>query len=298
MNVNSNQMKQILFIVSVIIVGCQPTEKPIAEKFKTAVYNLGVPNDSVEYAKWKQHNLKNKGQIKIETLLAQDSIPIGELYFSDEHYFVYGYCMGEFGGCLMFQDRKAKDSIYYLECTCPVMIDKRKKGYYITESLAHGEGFGKVKFFESPKELVKVHLDSLRTSWKTKMYTELTEYEIWKRLENQGKIVIDTMGLTFNLFFPNQNKDYLIFSDHANTYLGLVTPDSLITVDTLLYLPTWRYNTQLNDKNNGYYHYNFQRHSGYSDDKIIRKTVSSGDIYAKGDSIVIAYKHNETTEKK
>ena len=206
--------------------------------------------------------------------------------------------MGEFGGSLMFQDKGSRDSIYYLECTCPVMIDKRDDGYYVTESLAHLAGSGKVQFFKSPKELVKVHLDSLGKEWKIKKYPHLSEHEVLSKLENQGTVLIDTFGLTFNIFFPYENENYLIYSDYKNTYVGLVTTDCLRTVDTLLNLPTWRYNDPLNDKTSGYYHYNFQGRRGSSNNKVIRKTVSSGDIYIKVDSIVIAYKFNETTESK
>ncbi|HEY9083790.1 MAG TPA: hypothetical protein VIN73_10680 [Vicingaceae bacterium] len=291
-------MRRILIILTIALIGCQ-TEKPETSiDFKIIVFNLDSPKDSIGFSDWQKAHLLNQDNKKIDTLFSQDTIPVGRLYYSDDQFLVYGYCMGEFGGALMFQDKDSRDSIYYLECTCPVMIDKRNDGYYITESLAHGSGFGKVQFFKSPKELVNIHLDSLKTEWKVKKYPDLTEHEIWNKLENQGTILIDTIGLTFSMFFPYNYENYLIFSDYQNTYLGLLTTDSLKTIDTLINLPTWRYNSPLNDKVNGYYHYNFRRRSGYSDDKIIRKTVSSGDIYVKGDSIVIAYKFNETTENK
>ncbi len=291
-------MRQILIIITIALIGCH-SEKPInSVDFKTTVFNLDNPKDSIGFADWQKNHLSNQNNQKIDTLFSQDSLPVGELYYSDDQYLVYGYCFGEFGGALMFQDKKLKDSIYYLECTCPVMIDKRPEGYYITESLAHKSGFGKVQFFKSPKDLVNVHLDSLRTEWKLQKYPDLTEHEIWNKLENQGTVLIDTIGLTFSMFFSFDNENYLIFSDYKNTYLGLLTVDSLRTVDTILNIPTWRYNDPLNNKINGYYHHNFQRRSGYSDDKIIRETVSSGDIYVKNDSIVIAYKFNETTESK
>ncbi|MCB9042500.1 MAG: hypothetical protein H6554_01845 [Chitinophagales bacterium] len=241
------------------------------------------PKDSIDFTTWQKAHLLDENQQKIGILFSQESTPIGKLYYSDDEFLVYGYCMGEFGGALMFQDKKLKDSIYYLECTCPIMIDKRQEGYYITESLAHLDGSGKVQFFKSPKELANVHIDSLKTEWKLNKYPNLSEYEIWKKLENQGTVLIDTIGLTFSIFFPYNNENYLIFSDYENTYLGLLAADSLKTVDTLLNLPTWSYNDILNDKINGYYHYNFKRRNGYS-------PVSVGDIYAKDDSIVIAYK--------
>lgn len=280
------------------LIGCQEDARSISVDFEKTVFNLNDHKDSMDFVAWKETHLLNQKQQKFDTLFIQDSIPVGKLYYSDDQFLVYGYCFGEFGGALMFQDKDLLDSIYFLECTCPVMIDKRQEGYYITESLAHMSGSGKVQFFKSPKELVTVHLDSLRTEWALKKYPDLTENEITNILENQGMVLIDTIGLTFSMFFPYHNENYLIFSDQINTYLGLLTTDGLRTLDTLLNLPTWRYNEPLNDKINGYYHYNFQRRSGFSDDKIIQETISSGDIYVKGNSIVIVYKNDETTEIK
>ena len=253
-----------------IFLGCQVKDNSISVNFKTVIFDLYESQDSIDFIKWQQTHLDNNQQIETGSLLRQDSTRIGKLYYSDKQYLVYGYCMGEFGGALLFQDKNAKDSIYYLECTCPVMIDKRKEGYYVIQSLAHGDGFGKIQFFESPTELVNIHLDSLKSNWKTRKYPTLTKYEIWKKLTNQGTILIDSNGLMFNLFFPHQNKNYLIFSDHNTTYLGLVTPNNtLITIDTLFNSPTfiWGYNPSLNRKNNGYYHYKFERVSSYSKNK-------------------------------
>lgn len=291
-------MRQIFIVVAIALIGCQTENNDTSAEFKTTVFNLDIPKDSIDFSEWaKAHVSNNKNQI-IDTLFSQDTIPVGELYYSDDRFFVYGYCIGEFGGGLMFQDKESKDSIYYLECVCPVMIDKRDDGYYVTGSLAHMNGFGKVQFFKSPKELMNIHLDSLGTEWKAKKFPDLTERERWNKLVNQGAVLIDTIGITFNMLFPFENENYLIFSDYRNTYLGLLTADSLQTVDTLLNLPTWGYTDSMNDKINGYYHYNFKTKSRYSNNKIIRKTLSSGDIFAKGDSIVIAYRFNETTENK
>jgi hypothetical protein len=292
-------MKLILIILTIVVISCQTKKSETAIDFNTTVFNLDNPKDSIGFLNWQKAHLSNPDNQKNDTLFSQDTIPVGSLYYSDDQFLVYGYCLGEFGGALMFQDKDSKDSIYYLKCTCLVMIDKREEGYYVTESLAHKNGTGKVQYLKSPKDLVRVHLDSLSMEWKSKKYPDLTEYEIWKKLENQGTVLIDTIGLTFSMFFQYDKVNYLIFSDHQNTYLGLLLNDSLQTIDTLINLPSWRYNDQLNDKVNGYYHYNFRRRSSsFSKDKIIREIVSSGDIYVKDESIVIAYKFKEMTENK
>src|SRR5690606_9413901 len=121
-------------------------------------------------------------------------------------------CMGEFGGDLMFQDRETKDSIYYLRSTCAVMIDKRQDGYYITETLAHGNGSGRVIFLKSPKNLINKPLDSIYPNWinetinrivsKTDRDFQNVEWDLKSKLREQGEILIDTHGITINLFFP------------------------------------------------------------------------------------------------
>lgn len=259
-------------------------------KFKTKIFNLSSVVDSTAFEYWKRKYLTQENQIPNDTLYALDSIAVGTLYYKDTDYKVYGYCMGEYGGALMFQDRHKPDSIYYLSCTCPLMIDKRKDGYYITRSLAHGDGSGAVEFIHSPKELLNLPLDSLAGRWEKTMFPELDNYEIYNKLENQGEILIDSMGLTFNIFFAYKDQNYLIYSDLKNTYLGSLNAGKLIAIDTLLPVPTWRYNDVPNNIINNFYHYNFSRREGMSDGKIEKETWATGDIYVRNDIIVIAYK--------
>lgn len=272
------------------LIGCQTEKTEPSVDFKTIVFNLDSPKDSIGFWDWQKSYLLNQDQLEIDTLFSLDTIPVGELYYSDEQFLVYGFCMGEFGGALMFQDKKLKDSIYYLECACPVMIDKREDGYYITQSLAHLDGFGKVKYFKSPKSLVNVHLDSLRTDWKARKYPSLNEYEIWEELENQGEVLIDTIGLTFNIFFLFKGLDYLIFSDYNQTLLALFTSDSLQVIDTLINRPSWRYNNIPNEITNGFYHYNFGKNDGSPVQVSLNKKSFRGDIFVRNDTIVIAYR--------
>ena len=289
-------MKQLLITLAIALIGCQ-TEKPETNiDFHITVFNCDNQVDSIGFSNWKKTHLSIPDNLNKDTLFSQDTIPVGVLNYSDDQYLVYGYCAGEFGGALMFQDKDSKDSIYYLQSTCPVMIDKREDGYYVTASLAHMVGFGKVQYLKTPRELVCVHLDSLSTKWESRMFPNLTGHELWKQLENQGTVLIDTTGLTFSMFFQNNNENYLIFSDNQNTYLGRLADEKLHTIDTLVNLPTSRSNDLLNDKVNGYYHHNFKRKSSLSNGEAKITTVLSGDIYAKGNSIVIGYSNIKTTE--
>ena len=280
-------MLHIIYIMILAFLGCSTESQLNSVDFKTFIFNLDNYQDSINFSHWKKKYLQNYeyniDKKNTDFLYSKDGKIKGSLLYEDSKFLVYGYCWGEFGGALMFQDKIYKDSIYYLDSTCPIMIEKRNDGYYITETLAHDSGLGKIRFFKSPKELVNVHADSLETEWKFKKFPNLTEDSIFRLLNNQGTILIDTFGLTFSILFGFKNSDYLIFSDRNNTYIGLLTSKGLRTIDTIINIPTWSYDTNINDKINGYYHYNFHQTRD--------KGISIGDIYVKGDSIVIAFSH-------
>lgn len=285
--------KQYLLLAALIalsLMGCMTQEEKRPADFHTFIFNLADPADSLEFNEWQRKYLKETSHLELDTLFALDSIPIGRLYYVDDNYKVYGYCYGEFGGALMFQDRKQTDSIYYLDCTCPKMIDKRPDGYYITASLGHLDGFGKILFLETPKELVNVHRDSLHTQWKKQRYPGLSSYETLNKLENQGRVLIDTMGLTFQLFFPFEGQNYLIFSNYENTLLGVLSEHGLKTLDTLLNFSSHGKFDTLNDRINGFYHYKLNQSYGLKHDGISEYTYPKGDFYTRNDTIVLSYR--------
>lgn len=293
-------MKWILVILLIPTLSCQQNEE--SAQFYKAVYNLDNAIDSAEFLIWKKTHLTKVDSGEVISLMVQDSIPLGDLYYENDEYLVFGYCAGEFGGALLFQDKDQPDSLYYLQSTCPVMIDNRDNGFYIVESLAHGSGHSRVRFFDTPRNLDRVHTDSISTNWKNRKYPGLGDHEIWEKFDSQGKVLVDTNRLMFNILFPHKDENYLIYTGYGNTYLGMLTNKGLKTVDTLVNVPSWRYsdspNHIIDNMINGYYHYNYATHDGYSNDKTIRKTVFSGDIYAKGDSIIIAYKNSDSIESK
>jgi hypothetical protein len=96
-------MRQILVILTIALIGCQPEIKTSPADFKTTVFNLDKPKDSIGFEAWQKTHLSNRDNQKADTLFSQDTIPVGKLYYSDEQFLVYRYCMGEFGGALMFQ---------------------------------------------------------------------------------------------------------------------------------------------------------------------------------------------------
>ncbi|PTM02757.1 MAG: hypothetical protein DA405_12350 [Bacteroidetes bacterium] len=95
-------MKQILIILSLTFLSCQKNVNTNLVNFEKTIFDLSEPKDSLRFAAWQKTYLPNKAQRIVDTLFSQDSIPIGELYYSDDQFLVYGYCMGEFGGALMF----------------------------------------------------------------------------------------------------------------------------------------------------------------------------------------------------
>lgn len=278
-----------LFIISLLFLGlsaCNNVPTNPKDEFHLLIYNLDIPSETIQFENWSKSNLPS---LDAETLNIS-SKGLGELFYSDSIYVVHGYCLGEWGGALYFQHKIQLDSVHYLPSICPLMVDRREEGFYITESLAHLDGKGKIKFISSIEDLVKIPTDSIKGRRIEKLYPNLSSQEVWQKLRNQGDVLVDTLGFTFNLLFPYKNVNYLIYSDYEQTLLSKLGKDSLQVVDTLLTFPSWRYDGLANKIIDGYYHYSFKNNQGSSVAASLSKKSLTGDIYAKQDSIIIAYR--------
>jgi len=286
-------LKNLIFFISIILFSCN---KPTSIKqFNKLIYNLNEHKDSIEFGQWINRNIGIKQKILNDTLKV-DTLWLGTGIYEDEQFKAYQYCFGEFGGAIYFIERGVENYAYFLECTCPLMIERRNDKYIITETLAHLSGSGTIQVLNSPKELVKISLDSIPLDWKSARYPTLSEYEIYDTLRHLEKVLLDTVGITLDLFFEFDNSDYLIYSDYQNTFLGRVADGTIELQDTLLKLPSWRYNESPNEIINGIYHYTNKAWGGFSNKEIRKRTRSTGDIYVKNDTIVIGYYYWESIE--
>jgi hypothetical protein len=294
-----NYLKITIYILFIIIlVGCSNTPDTTQQKFVTFIYDLNNKEDSSTFVEWKEKSSIKMNEISIrEKLYMLDSMSLGLTFYQDDDFIAYGYCDGEFGGNLIFVEKENPQYVYYMNCACAVMIEKRENGYYITESLSHSFGFGRVQYISSPHILVKIRRDSLSGNWKGIRFPEMSDMEIFEFLRSQGKLVIDSTGIIINLFYNFNNKDYIIYSDSKNTYLGIVGHRNVTTIDTLLDFPTNAIDNLPNNMVSGYWHNHFADIFESDNGKKLSRTTKSGDIYVRNDTIVIGYRYNKTVKR-
>lgn len=248
------------------------------------IFDLANPEDSIRFYQWKKLNV---GQLDCSINKVIDSIAFGDgvvarLFYEDNQFKVYSFCEGEFGGGLFFQSKGNTDSMYFVPAACPVMIEWIGDKYYITYTLAHMAGSGGVISLRSPYELVKLRKDSIGN---------YVRYMSLQKQVNNLHEIIDTVGLTFNLFFNNDIQDCLIYSDFQSTYLGLIADHNIVAIDTLTHFPTHTssLDARPNQKINDAYCHHFSN-SFYGSEGNRGTWNVSGDVFVKLDSIIIGYK--------
>jgi hypothetical protein len=282
------------FILSLIIMISCSTDRD-KQQFVTFSYDLNKKADSLEFEKWTFENINSKKSLNYD---CHDSLKINDwtwahCLYQDDTYKVLGECRGEFGGSVIFIRKDNPDKANYMTCTCPSMVEKREDGFYVTETLAHMSGFGRIIKIKDPKELITVDTDSLSTPWKEKRFTGLDRFEVYQRLAKQGQTLCDTIDHVFSLFFQFKDKNYLIFSSFNATLLGEVKEGEIIVLDTLAKTFTWGYTGIPNEILDGIYHNRYEATYGTGE---LHK-YSSGDIYVKQDTIVIGYSYKEWPRK-
>lgn len=289
-------MNKLFFLYLLLIaVSCG---RPANNDFNIIRFDINNLKDSIAYENWKKENLVVQNSIIEDSLIYSDGSLAARLFYEDNDYKAYMDCQGEFGGSIFFQDKQDKNSVYYLESVCPVMIEKRTDGYYIVESLAHMSGSGRISFIESPKDLIHLNLKDLSPDWKPKIFPNLSHYEIYDTLRKQSKTIIWGYGITLNMLFQYNGANYTIYSKNGVTMLGQIKVDTLVSIDTLFYMDSYRKrdNYKFNVKN--YQHYEFFNQNWSIGEKRTEKTKNEGEIYVHKNNIICAYSYkNWTTEK-
>jgi hypothetical protein len=291
MNLTSRNSKMRFVPILVLILCNACSTKQGKDRFETLVYDLSNKSDSIEFEQWRLKNVVGKESKKYD---CQDSLKIDEwtwahCLYEDDLYKVLGGCRGEFGGSVIFIPKIEPGKANYMTCTCPGMIEKREDGFYITETLAHMSGSGRIIKVRDPEELITISTDSLPLAWKVERFKGLDSHEIYRKLAGQGQTLIDTIGYSFTLFFQLRGYDYLIFSDYNTTYLGKLKDNDIVLIDTLVKAGTWGYTDVPGEVIGDIYHSGFERKYGTG----AMHKYSSGDIYVKQDTIVIGYSYKE-----
>jgi len=293
-------MKYLVLAISGLLVSCSYEKEHMPRLFSKFVYDLNVSADSLKFNEWTRQNLKG---VNFKSEFCTDSIKIdsllwGRCFYSDENYSVYGGCRGEFGGSLIFIERNDTSHAYYLPSTCPQMVERRNGAFYVTESVAHIDGFGRIVRVHDPKRLFKIRMNSLQLPSQSQKFPSLDQ-PIFNKLPQHREVLIDTTGVTVDLFFESEGDEYFIYSDYQRTYLGLYDQKVIVVLDTLMEYPSRSWSTRsIGAIDNGIYHYSYMTHEiVIRGKKEIKEIENLGDIYVKNDTIVVGFKYKERLRK-
>jgi len=149
-------------------------------------------------------------------------------FFEDEKYICSKFCLGEFGGKIIFKNKKSGIETSF-EATCPVVVNKIKNKYYVTNTLAHMCGVSKVLEIDTNLS-VKIIVDA---SWILTLtsftYNEQLYHIIIDRKDNKTYIakiennkfvnldLISNIGIwTYDpeVFYMNDNHIVVFFKNH------------------------------------------------------------------------------------
>lgn len=174
-----------------------------AEIQEMPYYDLIVNNDSL-YVKENQFD-------KINLLLGEyvadfKLTPTKDFtIFKDDTYNIYSTCNGEFGGTIYFQNRQTKKS-YEAASTCPIVVNKIDKNYYVTNYMGHMMGFASVIKIPDPEKLEKSNLDF--------------ETQHGSMSDKGSQILFDSTGFYIATSFVVDKKLLHLYSDKQGTYIG------------------------------------------------------------------------------
>jgi hypothetical protein len=269
-------------------------KKSEVAKFTKKIFDLNNPIQKSEFDKWIITNIvslsndttANKYENRSQYNFAGEKFDAIPCDFEDSNFEVYSACAGEFGGTLLFIDKKNREKTYVLSATCPKMIDFKDGKYIITNTLAHMSGSASVKILENPRQLPLFQKDK---------FLNRQSPTPDSLLEN----ILDTFGLTANIYYPYKNKNFIIFSEYDTAYLGEIRKGKIIDKEPLLSYGIWSYGDKMNKIKNGIYisDINHITTSINSEQKLETTESIEGAIYIKQDTIILGYKYSKTVKK-
>lgn len=257
-------------------------------KIKKVIFDLNFPSQKSEFDWWVSKNIienpNDTTSKKYESLKEYrfDTGRFGSLKcdFEDDNFEIYSGCAGEFGGALYFLDKKNPDKIYHLPITCPQMIDFQKDKYLITATLAHMSGSAAIYILNNPRDLPLISREKL-----------LTDELIIP--ENIIECILDTLGVTANIYYPFKGKAFLVYAQNDTTYLGEIVDKRIINREIILSNGISPNDNKLNRIKNGIYISDINQTS-ISISQGLRTTEEiEGSIYLKQDTLVLGYKYSK-----
>jgi len=191
-------------------------------------YNISIENDSL-FLQRAQFDEENFVLGKYVTNFQPTETRAFKTY-EDEQFNVYSTCRGEWGGTVFFQDKKT-NQLYEGSSTCPIVVNKIGKEYYVTNYMGHMMGFASVNKIADPRKLEKSNWNFKRRFGSEKM----------KGIEK----VLDTMDFYIPTSFVVKDKLVHIYSDKKGTYIANIENEQMKPIYTFDFKFYPQFNQQL-----------------------------------------------------
>lgn len=191
-------------------------------------YNIRIENDSL-FLQRAQFDEENFVLGKYVADFQPTKTRAFKIY-EDEQFKVYSTCRGEWGGTVFFQDKKTNE-LYEGSSTCPIVVNKIGKEYYVTNYMGHMMGFASVNKISDPRKLEK-------SDWNFK---RRFGSENVKGIEK----VLDTMDFYIPTSFVVRDKLVHIYSDEKGTYIAHIENEQMKPIYTFDFKFYPQFNQQL-----------------------------------------------------
>jgi hypothetical protein len=191
-------------------------------------YDIRIENDSL-FLQRAQHDEENFVLGKYVANFQPTETRAFKTY-EDEQFNVYSTCRGEWGGTVFFQDKMTME-LYEGSSTCPIVVNKIKDEYFVTNYMGHMIGFASVNKISNPKNLSKSNWDFKRRFGS----------ENRKGIEK----VLDTMDFYIPTSFVVKDKLLHIYNDDNGTYIAEIENEEMKPIYTFDFKFSPQFNQQL-----------------------------------------------------
>lgn len=188
-------------------------------------------------------------------------------FFEDENYTVRKTCSGEFGGSIIFKNKKTGIE-YGCAATCPVVVNKIGDKYIVTNTLAHLIGFSEVLQIDHPDSmLVFKPFQPGKPKKKGRIIVRYVgDGEV--RSSQGSKRLLDTTRIMILSSFVFKGQCYHVVADYEKTYISTIENKRLVYLQLICNDRLFTYNPEVirtKDNHDIVFFYNNEKNIGYLD---------------------------------
>lgn len=203
-----------------------------------SVSYFNVSAQSEELFKVQQTTINDNSQKVSRT----DFKRINSNFFEDENYVVQKTCSGEWGGSVIFKNKKTGIA-YSCNATCPVVVNKIDGKYIVTNTLAHLMGFSNVLQIDNPDSMQVFKQFEPKQKKRGVIVRHAGDDE--SRSGKGSKSLLDTVGIMILAGFPYKGELYHITTDFKKTYISAIENKKLINIGLVCNESIWTYSPEV-----------------------------------------------------